>query len=117
MTPAIFFQPGVPIFAAECPAHAVTCITVAERFEHKVRSKLAKTGTRGPSPTGRRWPEGPDEGEQAATFRCERPHPALRATLSRREGDFAKGNNILDAAELFASGIFPALVKAGWLRQ
>ena len=82
MTSAIFFQPHVPILAAESPIHAVTCITVADRFEDKVRFKLAKTKSR---------------------------------SFSRRE--LAKGNNILDAAELFASGIFPALVKAGWLRQ
>ena len=29
----------------------------------------------------------------------------------------AKGNNTIEAVELFTSGIFRALAKAGWLRQ
>src|SRR5437667_11637270 len=57
-------------------------------------SKLAKNRRACPSPFGRRWPreararqgeasrKAPDEGGHA-----ENPHPALRATLSRRERD------------------------------
>src|SRR5689334_8027192 len=43
-----------------------------------------------PSPSGRRWREAPDEGGQTITFVQSRPHPALRATLSRREGNCTK---------------------------
>src|SRR5881227_3983111 len=40
-----------------------------------------------PSPFGRRTPGGPDEGGHTETFPHSHPHPALRATLSRRERD------------------------------
>src|SRR5262249_35832448 len=38
-----------------------------------------------PSPPGRRWPEGLDEGGRAESLGHSRPHPALRAALSRRK--------------------------------
>ena len=40
-----------------------------------------------PSPSGRGWREAPGEGSNADKFRCASPHPALRATFSRREKD------------------------------
>jgi len=40
-----------------------------------------------PSPSGREWRGAPGEGENAEMSRHTRPHPALRATFSRREKD------------------------------
>ena len=41
----------------------------------------------GPSPSGRRWREAPDEGGHTGKFPHSNPHPPLRGTLSRRERD------------------------------
>src|SRR5213082_1563788 len=40
-----------------------------------------------PSPSGRGWRGAPGEGENAEMSRHACPHPALRATFSRREKD------------------------------
>src|SRR6266571_6031804 len=45
--------------------------------------QISRNGGSCPSPSGRRWPEGPDEGCFSS------PHPALRATLSQRERDIS----------------------------
>jgi hypothetical protein len=52
--------------------------------------KLAKEQVASPSPSGRRWPEGSNEGGNALKISAFRPHPPLRGTLSRRERDLAK---------------------------
>jgi hypothetical protein len=37
-----------------------------------------------PSPSGRRWPERPDEGDSPAKVRAADPHPPVRGTFSPR---------------------------------
>ena len=43
-----------------------------------------------PSPSGRRWPEGPDEGRNGSMLRLARPHPAFGHPLPEGEGSREK---------------------------
>src|ERR1051326_4146496 len=65
----------------------------------------------GPSPSGRGWREAPGEGEHAQMFRCEHPHPALRATFSPREKDSPE-NLQLTWTVLLPQGERPRLLES-----
>src|SRR5437879_1978911 len=66
-------------------------ISRRERGEGEISCpEQAEISEASPSPSGRRWREAPDEGKTAETFRYDCPHPALRATLSRRERNLAQ---------------------------
>src|SRR5438477_5482724 len=75
------------------PIQRIQIITSTPRRSSEPLSSIGSSSTRvqiserpeaGPSPFGRRWPEGPDEGQDS---RIPNPHPALPPTLSRRERD------------------------------
>ena len=57
-----------------------------------------------PSPFGRGWRGASGEGENAEMSRHARPHPALRATFSRREKDTSSSFslvNVLNSYDFF----------------